>query len=56
MGQAKDKLLSTPELRKLLEKDGVKVRRFFSVGRGRARVEVVGPDWVCWVTAVDPEK
>ncbi len=53
MGQAKDKVLSTSELRKLLEHDGVKVGRFFSVRRDRARVEIVGPDWVCWVTVLD---
>ena len=56
MVQAKDKLLSTQELRKLLEHDGVRVGTFLSVGRGRGRLEVLGPDWVCWVTVVDPEK
>ena len=56
MLQAKDKLLSPPELRKLLENDGVKVGTLLSLGPDRARVEVVGPDWVCWVTVVDPEK
>ena len=56
MSHAKDKLISTPELQKLLEHDGVKVGPFLWVGPDRARVEVVGPDWVCWVTVVDPEK
>jgi hypothetical protein len=55
MGQPKEKTMSTAELHKLCEKDGVRAGKFFSVAPRQARMEIVGPDWVCWVTVVDPD-
>jgi hypothetical protein len=55
MGHAKDKTMSTPQLRNLLRKDGVRITKFRSPTRGTARVKVVGTDWMCWVTVVDPQ-
>lgn len=53
--QTSGQTVTTPELRALLEKEGIRAGRYWSVERGRAQVEVVTPEGSYTVTVIDPK-